>query len=161
VKRCEGALDEPLRYMEKGASVNVVLGGSAYEVTSWGFWSCRVSVDGSAKGAGFTYAVDGHTLAVEPDGDLCALALLDAADTTHTRSMHAPVGGGDGFRQCRKSKGSANSLRGRHGVGQACAGRFVEVCVGPLLVCAQCSRRRLGKRFGDGAEKGGQECASS
>jgi hypothetical protein len=39
VKRCDAVLDEPLRYSEYGAAVKVVLGGSAYEVVSWGFCS--------------------------------------------------------------------------------------------------------------------------
>lgn len=34
MKRCEGVLDEPLRYIEYGAAVKDALGGSAYEVTS-------------------------------------------------------------------------------------------------------------------------------
>jgi hypothetical protein len=109
--------------MENGASVNVVLGGSAYEVTSWGFWSCRVSVGGIVDSTGFTYAVYGHALAVESNGNLGALALLYAADATDTRSMHAPAGGANGLRQRREGEGSADSLRGRHGVGQACAGK--------------------------------------
>jgi hypothetical protein len=90
VKRCDGVLEEPLRYTEYGAAVKDALGGSAYEVTSWGFWSLQTQYVWLEKCLS-TYAVYRDAFPIQSDGDLSALPLLYAADTADASHMRVPV----------------------------------------------------------------------